>query len=132
MIDVNDLVGKPFSDGGRGPGSYDCWGLVQEVYRRFGMNLPDYSISATACQQVHQEIDQAKGSQHWIELSTPEVPCVVLIKAHPGFYQHLGVYFGHGKFLHVMNYGVEMARRNDPLWKKRVKGYWQYAPYHHT
>ena len=132
MIEVNDLVGKPFSDGGRGPSSYDCWGLVLEIYRRFGLELPDYSISAAACQQVHQEINRERISNRWVELSTPEVPCVVLIKGHPGFYQHLGAYLGHGRIIHVMHYGVETARRSDPLWQRRIKGYWQYAPYHHT
>ena len=46
MIDVNDLIGKPYKLGGTGPYQYDCWGLVREVYHRLGRDLPGYE-SAT-------------------------------------------------------------------------------------
>ena len=37
IIDVTDLVGKPFLHCGRGPDAYDCFGLVLEVLRRVGI-----------------------------------------------------------------------------------------------
>jgi cell wall-associated NlpC family hydrolase len=33
-------IGKPYRYGGRGPGSFDCSGLVQYVYRKAGVRLP--------------------------------------------------------------------------------------------
>ncbi len=33
-------VGDPYRLGGRGPGRWDCSGLVQEAYRRAGVRLP--------------------------------------------------------------------------------------------
>ena len=44
-VDVNDLIGKPYRLGGRGPDAYDCWGLVREVLRRMlpGQALPDWA-----------------------------------------------------------------------------------------
>jgi cell wall-associated NlpC family hydrolase len=33
-------IGKPYRYGGNGPGSFDCSGLVQYVYRKAGVKLP--------------------------------------------------------------------------------------------
>ncbi|MBP5359381.1 MAG: C40 family peptidase [Treponema sp.] len=41
MIDIQDMLGKPYSDGGRGPDSYDCYGVVLEGARRMGAELTD-------------------------------------------------------------------------------------------
>ena len=38
---VDDLLGKPYEEHGRGPDAYDCYGLVIEVERRLGKALPD-------------------------------------------------------------------------------------------
>lgn len=45
--DFNDLIGRPFARGGRGPDAFDCWGVVLEVRRRLGLALPpDYASGA--------------------------------------------------------------------------------------
>ena len=41
MIEISDLLGKPYTDGGRGPDSYDCYGVVLEVAHRMGVELTD-------------------------------------------------------------------------------------------
>jgi hypothetical protein len=45
MTDINDLIGKPWRLGARGPDAYDCWGLVREVLQRMrpGLPLPDWA-----------------------------------------------------------------------------------------
>ena len=45
-ISFTDLIlNAKFVDGGRGNNyEYDCWGLCLEVFRRFDMYIPDYSI----------------------------------------------------------------------------------------
>ena len=45
MTEVNDLIGKPWRLGARGPDAYDCWGLVREVMQRMrpGLPLPDWA-----------------------------------------------------------------------------------------
>lgn len=129
MINVNDLIGKPFSDGGRGPDSYDCFGLVKEVYRRYGIELEDYSISAYACEQISNEVEKAKHDPRWIKLDAPKVPCVVLLRADAYFTQHIGIYIGNGKFLHIRNFGVCIEKLSSPLWSgraNRLKGFYDY------
>jgi cell wall-associated NlpC family hydrolase len=48
---LDDLPGKPWERGGRGPGAYDCWGLVLEVRRRLALPLPpDFASGAFGCE----------------------------------------------------------------------------------
>src|SRR6187399_3217256 len=55
-VDVNDLIGKPWRLGARGPDAYDCWGLVREVLQRMrpGEALPDW-----ACDGMSRERQRA-------------------------------------------------------------------------
>lgn len=125
---INDLIGKPFESQARGPDSFDCWGLVKEVYSRYGLYLPDYSISAYACDQIQHEIDGAKTNQEWEQIKEPTVPCLVLLKGDITFTQHIGIYVGKGKFLHASSkHGVCIERLESPIWKRRFRGFWQYA-----
>ena len=39
------LIGRPYVWGAEGPGSFDCSGLTQYVYREFGIELPRRAIS---------------------------------------------------------------------------------------
>ena len=41
-----DLIGVPFVDGGRDTNGMDCWGLVRECFKRQGIVVKDYGISA--------------------------------------------------------------------------------------
>lgn len=41
LLDVTDLLGKPYKAHARGPGAYDCYGLVIEVEKRLGHTMPD-------------------------------------------------------------------------------------------
>lgn len=41
-IEISDLLGKPYQRGGRGPGSFDCFGLGLEIDKRRGVYIPDY------------------------------------------------------------------------------------------
>lgn len=44
-VDVNDLIGKPWRLGARGPDAFDCWGLTREVLQRMRPDkpLPDWT-----------------------------------------------------------------------------------------
>jgi len=44
IADVQDLIGRPYVHGARGPEAFDCWGVCAEVYRRRGVELPDYEV----------------------------------------------------------------------------------------
>ena len=123
----DDLIGKPYQDGGRGPDAYDCWGLAIEIHRRFGIDLPDFDISAKACEQIHNKIIDQSYLNSWQEIEAPKMPCLILFKAHPRFVQHVGTFIGYGRFLHIREYGVAIERVLSPLWNKRIRGFWEYV-----
>lgn len=42
MINIQDILQAKYELGGRGPDCYDCYGLVREMYRRCGKEIPNY------------------------------------------------------------------------------------------
>lgn len=57
MTRIEPLLGIPFEWGGRGPDTYDCWGLVEEALRRLGRTLP----------VTYMELDQASASARMVD-----------------------------------------------------------------
>lgn len=120
-----DLIGKKFVDGGRGPGAYDCWGLVCEVFRRYGMELPDYRISCLESSRIGAKIDEERPA--WVQYpkANPPVPSVVAIRFNSPVANHLGVYVGGGRFLHTaQKMGVNVDRIDHPYWRQRIEGFY--------
>lgn len=129
-MNFNDLIGKRFApdvDNAYGPDSYSCYGLLWEVYRRFGIDIPKVNISVTACKQASNDEIAKQTTHNWKPIEQPEVPCAVLIKStHPDYANHVGVYIGKGKMIHItINRNVVV----DPLdsWKHKILGYYRYS-----
>jgi len=117
-----DLIGKPWAEGGRGPDAYDCVGLVLEVAKRLGKQLPDYvSNEAT----LHAEL--AAGGDSLADLPRmihPNVGDVVLLRMGVNEH-HLGVMVDSCRMLHASrNCAAIIERVNSPLWQRRVMGYY--------
>ena len=128
---VLSLVGIPFADGGRGPESFDCWGLVREVYRRYGINLPDYNIGCYDILNVTAEMERNR--HYWREHKPPEipVPSVVAFRVSAPMINHVGIYIGDGKFLHTREKaGAVIESLNSPVWRHRIEGF--YTPCEQT
>ena len=123
-MQVSDLIGVPFVDGGRGPDGYDCWGLATEVYKRFGKELPDYKICCEDASRINAEMETQR--PRWVKLDAPEVPCLVVMQMGVSFINHVGVYIGEGRFIHTRSgIGANIARIDDPNWRKRIEGYYR-------
>ena len=104
IIDVTDLVGKPFLHCGRGPDAYDCFGLVLEVLRRVGIDW-DWPL-ARAFEQGDTEtlsgiIMAAVVSGPW-ELVEPPLTCGdVLVMATDGRWSHVAPMVTDKHCLHI-------------------------------
>lgn len=126
LINYADLIGKPFKRGARGPHFYDCWGLVMEIYRRCGIEIPDYDTGLYTAEDVDDcaavgKIDFKANFQR------PEpVPCVILIRFNETvFCNHVGVHLGENRFIHAREkIGVNVDRLDSPAWNRKIEGFY--------
>jgi cell wall-associated NlpC family hydrolase len=122
MFRIDDLIGKPFQRGGRGPDGYDCAGLVVEVLRRRNIHLsiPDTPESNHDQLVSMREILRAK----WIDIPRAWPGCVVYFKP-----AHVGIMLTRTNFLHVAeDVGqVCIERLEGPTWPRRFAGFYEYG-----
>jgi cell wall-associated NlpC family hydrolase len=85
------FLGKPYVYGATGPNSFDCSGLTQYVYNRFGVNL-----SRTTYTQVNQGIK--------VDRSNLRAGDLVFFNTE-GSISHVGIYIGNGEFIHAPRTG---------------------------
>ena len=72
MGKLNDLIGGRFVNGGRSVAKgLDCWGLVMEVFRRYGVELPDFTVDAFACIAIDVLAGEAVVLRIWEEVCEP-------------------------------------------------------------
>lgn len=124
MYGVDDLVGKAFEDGGRGPERFDCWGLCREVYRRNGITLEDYTICCSDCADIHALYDAE--NKRWTAQIWPDVEplSVLAIKMSPYHINHVGVYLGGDQFIHTREKTGVVIERIAP-WLRRIAGFYK-------
>lgn len=115
-----DLIGKPWARGCRGPGAFDCVGLLLEMQRRLGHVAADIPSSKGA-------FDLALAPRgEWAEVAAPEPGDALLIRsAHPRW--HVAVVIGLGLMIHGKEgAGVVVERFDTPLYASRVKGVYRW------
>lgn len=119
-----DLLGREFAYGGRGPDTYDCWGLCMEIYRRLGMQLPD-GISTPECEDVDKQIN-SKFHLYFKEISAPTPGCLVTLMIRAPYTSHVGVVLEDGsRFIHIMQKcRVAVERLDNIAWQRRIKGFY--------
>lgn len=134
---VDLITNAKFVDGGRGNNyEYDCWGLCLEIFKRFGMIVPDYSIiteylsdpsiiGAEEKEKISEAIDNYKHSL-FEKLSKPSVPCIIVLKYCLGdFYNHVGVYINDNRFIHITSdRGCVIEKLDSLVWRNRIEGFY--------
>lgn len=85
------FLGKPYVYGAAGPNAFDCSGLTQYVYNRFGIDL-----SRTTYSQVNQGVK--------VDKSNLIAGDLVFFNTE-GSISHVGIYIGNGEFIHAPRTG---------------------------
>lgn len=122
-IDLSDLIGAPFVDGGRDPRmGLDCWGLACEVFRRYGFSLLDYQISCEDASRIDAQV--AADLPEWVRCSGPyPVPALVVMRFNSQLCNHVGVHIGGGQFLHTAKRtGARVERLDHFYWARHIEG----------
>lgn len=134
MVDYSDLIGTPFKLGGRDKKTgLDCYGLVTEIYKRHGINIPEYNEQYNTYEKASELIGEARDTKIlWKEADSNNlpIPCVMAIRfnAPKGIINHTAVYIGDGKFIHAREkVGVCVDRISSPAWRRIIEGYYKYV-----
>lgn len=117
MINIDDLLGVPYKKGGRSYSGMDCIGLVIEVERRFGHEIPDIDEyrKIGALNQFQSLTESTAAELNLLEVvDTPKTEGdILLFENNLGVLHHIGVYMGSGKFIHCNRYGVHIENINQ-------------------
>lgn len=135
MIDYLDLIGVKFEYGGRGPDSYDCYGLAIECFRRMGMEIPDYR-SPTVLREIAEMVAAEKYRWKTIAAKTgKEVvsaqhlqPGRLIELRVKGLACHVGFIHRPRKFLHAMEDCQAVVQNDLADWREKILGVYEYAP----
>lgn len=96
MIATDDLIGRPWRSGARGPEAFDCWGLVLVLAERSGLPVPpDWSSrDMTRAQQRSLMVDESRART--VRLDGPRDGAIAYSEraAHAGFVLY-------GRVIHV-------------------------------
>ena len=111
MINIDDLVGKPYRKNGRGPEGYDCYGLAIEVEKRFGHEWENIEDCEKNGYDFNLCLAQWKTRVSIEEVTSPQQEGdVILLKDNHGVISHIGIYLGSGMVIHCNYLGVHLDR----------------------
>jgi hypothetical protein len=102
------FIGVPYVYGGSTPRSgFDCSGLVAYVFQHFGVTLPHYTVS---------QFGRGRGVSRWALRPGDLVFFAGL--------SHVGIYVGHGKFVHAPHSGarVRVASLREDWYRSSFDG----------
>lgn len=105
-----NFIGRPYVFGAAGPRAFDCSGLTQYVFAKFGISLPHYTGS-----QYSMGSSVSKGNLRAGDL--------VFFNTY-GPISHVGIYIGGGDFIHAPSSGktITVSSLNDSYYAKRYVG----------
>lgn len=126
MFEYADLIGVPFVNRGREVATgLDCYGLAMEVFKRQGIELPEFWISCEDASRINETVEAEKANGRWARIGRPEAPCIIVLRFNRFEWNHVGVYIGAGKFIHTARKtGVRIERLDHPYWRQRIEGYY--------
>ena len=102
------FLGVPYVFGGTTASGFDCSGFVQHVFAMLGIGLP---------RTADAQYDAGKPA-----VGGPRPGDLVFFDTYGGV-SHVGIYLGHGKFVHASSSnGVEVSRLSESYWAARYVG----------
>jgi cell wall-associated NlpC family hydrolase len=124
-MEINDLIGITWKLDGKTKDGMDCIGLVEEVYRRLGKNLPDYQCPGIELSNIDKTIKE--NESNYIQLEKVEPWCLVTFSLIRPYTTHIGVVLEDGvSFLHVqVKTRSCIIRLDNPIWSRRITGFWK-------
>ncbi|UUZ75535.1 C40 family peptidase [Polaromonas sp. P1(28)-13] len=125
MADPADLVGVPFVYGGRGPDSFDCYGLVMHILKcQHSQDIPDFRSTSD---RASLAASFANGVQAWQEVP-PAAGAVVLFRI-GRYISHCGYMLDSMRMIHTWEDSGGVVIERADTWKRRTVGFYRYLGY---
>jgi cell wall-associated NlpC family hydrolase len=102
------FLGVPYAFGGTSSAGFDCSGFVQHVFALLGVSLP---------RTADAQYDAGRPA-----VGGPRPGDLVFFDTYGGV-SHVGIYLGHGKFVHASSsHGVTVSHLSESYWAARYVG----------
>ena len=118
-VEFCDLIGIPFEYGGRGPETFDCYGLLMEMHKRIGIDITDYGSSSKGAEIIAMMMGKV---HEWKEIG-PKPGCTILIKLPMSM--HVGFLLPYNKFIHTTKSTGGVVIEYLRIWERKVLGYYE-------
>lgn len=108
--EASKYLGDPYVFGAEGPNTFDCSGLVEYVYRKFGIKTP-----RVAADQAHFGVPITRAKIQPGDL--------IFFNWHGGSSaDHVGIYAGNGEMIHAPHTGtvVKRVKLNSYYWANNI------------
>lgn len=103
---AKQFIGDKYRWGGESTSGFDCSGLVQVVYRHFGVSLPRVAADQATVGQVISKSSLKPGD-------------LVFFNTTGSTFSHVGIYTGNNEFLSATDHGVMISSLSNPYWGPR-------------
>lgn len=114
--DYAPLIGKPFVRGARGPDAFDCYGLILELNKLEGIDVPDFK-SPDGIRDVADIVDREKGA--WTIVPRTTIGATLLFRIEDRG-AHVGYLVSRDTFIHADEVmGVMLSRLSRDPWGNR-------------
>ena len=119
-----DLLGKKFEYGATGPDAYDCKGLMIELFKRIGVQFPEYDSSDEPAVQSERFAEGL--AKYAIPISNAETFALVMFQIKPPYVSHVGMMLNSVQFIHITQGSSVTVERIDSLqWKRKIAGFYR-------
>jgi len=123
---ITKYLGISYKHQGRGLDGLDCYGLIINIYKDFGISLIDINDDYDkdwSWQGRNYFIENAY--RQWQEINKPEFFDVVTFKNGKGIVNHAGVMLDGNRFIHTCKVGTVISKVSDDK-KHRLSGYYRF------
>lgn len=123
-VDLSDLIGRPYKNFARGPDCYDCWGIIIEVGKRFGVVIHDYCISPVNNSEIIKQYN-IHSSDYLIVKDNLQPADIIMFKRTDGGL-HFGIVIDDKQFIHTLEgLGVHICRLNHRFYKSLIHSFYR-------